>query len=334
MGRASLVVLCAAIAGCATKAASDGAGVSASSHGSAHAEVPATPAPAATPTPPGVTRHVQTVFLIVMENTNWSEFHHNASAPFIAHLIATAAHADAYHSVPGLHPSEPNYIWLESGASLGIKSDADPAVNHRATQDHLTALLRAADIPWKAYLQDTSGVECPLRSQGLYAAKHDPFVFFDDVTSDRDPKNAYCIAHLRPFAELARDLEDAKTTPRYAFIGADLCHDMHDSCAPLHDRIAQGDRWLQSTVEMIQASPAYQRGGAIFITWDENEGGNRPIGLILVSPYAKPHYLNFVKYTHSSTLKTVEELLGVQPLLGAAAERDTNDLSDLFRVFP
>ena len=302
--------------------------------------VPSKSGDAATPRPsqdaaPRTDRqpHVQHVWVIVMENTNWSEFHHHARAPFIGHLIATAAHADAYENVPDLHPSEPNYIWLEAGASLGIKSDADPAVNHRATRDHLTDLLRDAGISWKAYMQSISGTECPLRSHGEYAAKHDPFIFFDDVTGGGHADDPYCIAHVRPLDELSHDLEDAATTPRYSFIAADLCHDMHDSCAPLHDRIAQGDAWLQTTVEMIERSPAYQHG-AIFITWDENEGGNGPIGMIVVSPFAKAHYFNTVKYSHSSTLKTVEEIFAVGPLLGAAGARGTNDLSDLFREFP
>jgi phospholipase C len=285
------------------------------------------------PPPTDAPRHIEHVFVIVLENTNWAEFHHHADAPFIGHLIATEAHADSYENVPHLHPSEPNYIWLEAGSSLGIKTDSDPAENHRATRDHLTDLLRDAGITWKGYFQGVSGTECPLRSRGLYAAKHDPFVFFDDVTGERKSDDPYCIAHVRPFEELAHDLADTATTPRYAFIAADLCHDMHDTCPPIGNRIAQGDRWLKSTVEMIQASPAY-RDSAVFVTWDENEGGDRPIGLILVSPFAKPSYFNTVKYTHSSTLKTVQEILGVQPLLGDAAARDTNDLSDLFRVFP
>jgi len=36
-------------------------------------------------------------------------------------------------------------------------------------------------------------------------------------------------------------------------------------------------------------------------------------------------------YDHSSTLKTLEEIFSVKPLLGAAADPRTNDLSDLFR---
>jgi hypothetical protein len=52
----------------------------------------------------------------------------------------------------------------------------------------------------------TSGTTCPLVSSGEYAAKHDPFVYFDDVTNTLDPNSANCIAHIRPFTEMANGL--------------------------------------------------------------------------------------------------------------------------------
>ena len=86
---------------------------------------------------------------------------------------------------------------------------------------------------------------------------------------------------------------------------------------------------------MITNSAAYQRGGAIFITWDEGQGGDGPIGMIVLSPNAKGGgYQNTIHYTHSSTLKTIEEIFHVTPLLGDAATSTTNDLSDLFASFP
>ena len=45
----------------------------------------------------------------------------------------------------------------------------------------------------------------------------------------------------------------------------------------------------------------------------------------------KKAYSNSIHYDHSSTLKTIEEIFGVSPLLGAAANEKTNDLSDLFQ---
>ena len=56
--------------------------------------------------------------------------------------------------------------------------------------------------------------------------------------------------------------------------------------------------------------------------------------LFLLSPFAKGHgthgYTNYVHYDHSSTLKTIEEIFDLQPLLGAAADGNTKDLCDLF----
>ena len=77
------------------------------------------------------------------------------------------------------------------------------------------------------------------------------------------------------------------------------------------------------------SSAAYINGGVLFITWDEGMGGDGPIGLIVLSPGAKQGgYSNSIRYTHSSLLRTIQEILGVRPLLGDAA--DATDLRDLF----
>ncbi len=70
----------------------------------------------------------------------------------------------------------------------------------------------------------------------------------------------------------------------------------------------------------------------VFIVWDEGEPRDGPIGLIAVSPNAKPGYSNSIHYTHSSLLRTVQEIFGVTPFLGDAAKAP--DLSDLFAAFP
>ena len=90
---------------------------------------------------------------------------------------------------------------------------------------------------------------------------------------------------------------------------------------------------------VILNSAEYQEGGALFIIWDEAEDSGNfsdgPIGMFLLSPFAKAGgkkpYSNGIHYDHSSTLKTLEEIFSVKPLLGAAADPRTNDLSDLFR---
>jgi hypothetical protein len=282
-------------------------------------------------------RAIQNVFVIVMENHAWSQIKGSPSARYINDvLLPMASHAEAYFNPPGNHPSEPNYIWLEAGSNLGITSDDDPDRNSRDAP-HLSRLLDSAGVSWRSYQEDIDGRSCPVRSDGLYGAKHNPFVFFEDVTLGNDPGSAPCIAHVRPYSELAGDLQSGNVA-RYNFITPNLCNDMHGvvgfECPPFFsDLVKRGDEWLSREVPRIMASPVYQQGGAIFITWDESEGGDQPIGMIVLSPLARGNgYSNTIPYTHSSTLRTMQEILGVGPYLGDAA--NATSLSDLFDVYP
>jgi hypothetical protein len=298
--------------------------------------------PTATPTVgsnPAVTQpaseaRIKTVFIIVMENHNWSDIFNNPSAPYINQtLLPQASYALQYFNPPGNHPSEPNYLWLEAGTSLGIDNDDPPVNNHQSSTEHLVTYFEKAGITWKAYQEGISGKVCPLKSTGLYAPKHNPMVFFDDVTDNNNPNSTYCIAHERPFTELQPDLTNGSVA-QYNFITPNLCDDMHntDGCAT-QDSVNNGDTWLSEQVPMILASNAYQQGGVIFITWDESENGDHPVGMIVLSPFAKGGgYSNSIHYTHSSTLRTIEEIFNIPQLLGDASK--ATDLSDLFNQFP
>ncbi|HEX2912581.1 MAG TPA: alkaline phosphatase family protein [Chloroflexia bacterium] len=273
---------------------------------------------------------IQTVFLIVMENHNWSSIKGNPSAPYINQtLLPMASHAEQYYNPPKIHPSEPNYLWLEAGTNFGVLNDADPAANHQNTPNHLVSLLEKAHISWKFYQEDISGTKCPLTNQGLYAVRHNPAVYFDDVTANP----GYCISHVRPYSELAGDLQ-ANNVARYNFITPNVCNDMHNTvgCASTNS-VKNGDTWLSNEVPKILNSKAYQESGLLIITWDEGAPGDGPIGLLVLSPNAKgQNYSNTVHYTHSSTLRTVQEIFGVGPLLGDTA--NATDLGDLFKTFP
>lgn len=292
-----------------------------------------------------VTHHIQTVFVILMENHNWTgdasslNIKGNGAAPYINNtLVPMGSHAENYSGGPGLHPSLPNYLWLEAGTNFGIFDDNPPSQDHQSTTQHLVTALNNAGISWKAYAENIGGTYCPLVDGGpidpdgapLYGVRHNPFVYFDDVTNDLNPQSQYCIAHIRPFGELKGDLQSANVA-RYNFIIPNVCDDMHDNCSG--NPIAHGDEWLSENVPQILSSSAYQSGGALFIVWDEADNGDGPIGMIVLSPFAKGKgYQNQLLYTHGSTLRTVQEIFGITPFI-----RDANnqqDLSDLFSQFP
>jgi len=161
----------------------------------------------------GQQTNIKTVFIILMENHNWTggkgrtSIKGNPSAPYINNtLLPMASHAEQYFNPTGIHPSLPNYLWLEAGTNFSILDDNPPSVNSQPTTQHLVTFLNNANISWKAYEEDISGAVCPLTDTLEYAVKHDPFVYFDDVTDNRSPSSAYCISHVRPYSELANDL--------------------------------------------------------------------------------------------------------------------------------
>ena len=288
--------------------------------------------------------HIKTVFIILMENHNWTgdgrrNIRNNPHAPYInGTLIPMSSFATQYYNPPDNHPSLPNYLWLEAGTNFGIRNDGPPSKNEQNTTRHLVTLMENAGVTWKAYLENVTGKVCPLVNTGridkngspLYAVRHEPFTYFADVTNDLDKHSAYCIDHLRPYRELAADLDNGDL-PQYVWITPNLCDDMHDSCGG--NPIAHGDQWLSKNVPAILNSTAFQNGGALFITWDEALKGDGPVPMIVLSPFAKGGgYSNVIHYTHGSTLRTIEEIFSLKPFLRDAGNE--TDLSDLFSVFP
>jgi hypothetical protein len=138
-------------------------------------------------------QEIKTVFVIAMENHNWTQpanqftgniqqIFHNPNAPFINSLVdGTAfalvdgkvinigkhvAYATNYHNVlatpggsnPHIHPSEPNYIWAEGGDNFGVFNDNDPfsaaGGTEQNTTAHLASLLTRAGKSWRSYQED------------------------------------------------------------------------------------------------------------------------------------------------------------------------------------
>jgi len=121
-----------------------------------------------------------TVFTIVMENHSRGEILGNPQAPYINQLANDSAVAEGYHD-SFVHPSEPNYLWMVAGENFGILDDDDPGPeNHIGSTAHLADQIEGAGLTWKAY-QESMGAPCGLTSHGRYAAKHNPFAYFDDV---------------------------------------------------------------------------------------------------------------------------------------------------------
>ena len=297
---------------------------------------------------PFPTQRVGDVFVIAMENHNFTQPTNmtsprqilgNPAAPYLNSLV-TPGNSNAvqvsyalacYNAGIHDHPSEPNYVWAEAGTDFGAHTDADPrAANGNTFYDlsiHFASLLNAAGISWKNYQEDVdlttsptnsaSGTNGPVNpyngtTQYNYAVKHNPMTFFTDTALE----NVY------PLAQLFLDLNNG-TVGRYNWITPDQYNDAHSSLNGgftyhgVHytgdqSSIAAGDNFLSQVVPQIMASPEYQNNGVIVIWWDESEGGddtNHAIPEIIISPLAKGNaYASSVPVNHSSDIKTWSEL--------------------------
>ncbi len=281
-----------------------------------------TPAPAVRPE-----AWTGTVFTIVMENHSRGDIIGNAQAPFINGLAQQGAEAAGYHD-SFVHPSEPNYVWMVAGENFGILDDADPSgSNTIASTSHLADQIENGGLTWRSYQENMSD-PCGLSSQGSYAAKHNPFVFFSDINGwdgQAFHPSTRCTEHIVDFSQLDVDLA-GNQVPDYAFITPNLANDMHDGS------VAQGDAWLATEVPKILASDRYKNGGALFVLWDEGSSQGDDPPFIVMSPNAKPGYVSQADYDTSAFLKTVQAMLGVEALPCAAQPAAVPVMSDLFTV--
>ena len=228
---------------------------------------------------------VQTVFVIVLENRVWSEIKGSPDAPLIDETLA----ADGFALRTVLYPPgciRANRIisgWRPE-RTLGFSMTTIRPSTTRTPPTIWPRNLDRASIAWKTSQEDIVGDVVPLTAINGYVPRHNPFVYFDDVTGTNNPGDAYGLAHIRPYTELAGDLTN-DSVARYNFITPNLCDDGHNSCAPQENPIRQTDDWLAIEVPKILASAAYSNNGAVFIIWDEGENGSDgPVGMILLSP--------------------------------------------------
>lgn len=281
--------------------------------------------------------NIQTVFMIPMENRNWSDIKGSAEAPYINKtLLPMAAYANNFTNP--LHPSLPNYITLEAGSDLGVTVDGLPGKYAQGTHEHLSEQLHNANISWRAYIESITGKDCPLTNEGPkdsnggqeYVPRHFPQIYFKDMTNNNDAQSSYCIQRAELFSRLAGDLK-TNAIGRYNFVVANLCDIGHDTCGG--NEVAHFDTWLKQNLPSILNSSQYKAGHVlVIILADEARTGDGPTPLILLGAGVKKDYSNDINYSQGSVLRTLQEIFGVSPFLGSAAK--SNDLSAMFTTFP
>jgi hypothetical protein len=253
------------------------------------------------PSPPPTWEHVVWIWF---ENHGFGSIVGSREAHFINRkLIPRCGLATNYHSLA--HPSVPNYIAATSGLPLDALGPLRDDCNATGPC-HTGATSIFAQAPsWGAYEQSMPR-PCLHWFSGVYAASHNPAVYYDTLPG--------CRAHDVNLRALGPVL-DADTVPAFVFVTPNMCDSMH-SCS-----VWNGDAWLAHVIRRLTASRAYQRGTmAVFVTFDEsgaNDSDDR-VATFVISPSTPPHTRSGKWFDHYSLLRTTEEMLGLDGLLGEA----------------
>ncbi len=186
----------------------------------------------------------------------------------------------------------------------------------------------------------------PTNIQKLYAVKHNPFAYFENIETGGNA--ALSLERVVDFDGpngLWSDL-NSSWAPNFSFIVPNQCHDMHGFVSggtticstPTGNTLAtnltiqQGDAEVAKLINGIKASKAWKQGrNVIVLVWDENDysnAANRVVFLVDTN-YGPNNAVSSVPYDHFSLLRTLEAGFGL-PCLNHACDDTSLVMNDVF----
>jgi acid phosphatase len=249
------------------------------------------------------------VVIAVFENTSYTTVAGNRDAPYLNEVMKRAAVFANAHGVT--HPSQPNYIALFSGSTQGVTDDHCPV--DFTGKPNLGRQLLDAGLSFTGYSEDLPSPGYLGCSSARYAAKHNPWVDFDNVPARANqPYSAFPTgASPTDFGKL----------PTVSFVIPNLCNDMHD-CGT-----AAGDRWAKSHLDPYLRW-AEEHNSILVVTFDENDNSPRNQILTLFAGAGVKAGVYDESVDHYRVLRTLEAFYGLAPI-GEAAR--TAPITDVWR---
>jgi phosphatidylinositol-3-phosphatase len=270
--------------------------------------LPSATAQSATPSAPCIGSPAPTtyghVIVIVEEN---HAFDAADKAPYENSLAKSCGLASGMYGET--YPSLPNYMAMTGGTiPSGIAGkDCQPGGSCVSSGTSIFAQTPS----WKVYAESMpSNCDKQNTSNGLYVPRHTAAPYYTSL--------AGCATKQVPLGTTTSgafqtDLQ-AGSLPAFSLVVPNTTNDAHGGC------LSCADKWLQTWMPKIVASPAYQSGStAIFITYDsDNKSAGNHIYTSVVAPSVKPGTVVSTKLTHYAMLHTVEQLLGLGYIGNAA----------------
>lgn len=252
------------------------------------------------------------IFVIVLENQDYADVQAN---PYFAKLASRGQLLTNYWAIT--HPSQPNYVAMIFGDTMGITNSDVTDIPGRNLVDQ----LEEHGFSWKTYQEDYPG-DCytPKYESALhlYGRKHNPFISADTVRID--PERC---ARIVPGDVLTDDLA-ADTLPDFSFYAPNAIHNSHDTDIPT------AAAWLSAFLEPKLKDPIFMERMLVVIVWDEGGGvAAEPsrVSAILLGDAVRPGSVDARRYDHYSLLRTIQQLWN----LGTLGRRDEH--AAIIRIF-
>ncbi|HVV56684.1 MAG TPA: alkaline phosphatase family protein [Mucilaginibacter sp.] len=269
--------------------------------------------------------HYAHVIVVIEENHAYHELIGSANAPYISKLAEGGALFTDSHGIG--HPSQPNYLAIYAGSTLGVKGDECLENVTPYTSPNLGAALIHQGLSFKGYAQTMPSagymgcryLSSTLTVGTLYGRKHCPWVNWIGTGQNSIPASSSL-----PMTSFPKNFNKL---PTVSFVIPDMDYDMHNIGLPGDAAaIQRGDKWLKENLSAY-AEWARKHNSLLIITFDEDDydpqNGNR-IPTIFYGARIKPG-----KYSepinHYSVLHTLEKMYDL-PVTDSQSESPITDV--------
>ena len=252
------------------------------------------------------------IVIVMGENTASTAVFGSSSAPYINALAAQGAKFT--NSFALSHPSQPNYLQFYSGSNQGITNDNANAI--KFTSANLGSELLTAGKTYTTYSDGLPSVGYDGTTSGTYVRKHNPAANWMGTGSNQIPTTTN-----QPFTAFPTNFNNL---PSVSFVVPNMCHDGHDSCAPISNTVLQYDTWVSQNLDAYKQW-CINNNSLLIVTYDEDDFTvtNKIATVfygahVLVGTYSQT-------INHYNVLRTIEDANSLTTHAGSAVTATTID---------
>jgi hypothetical protein len=246
------------------------------------------------------------VVVVIEENRGYSQIMEKRNGNSYIHALTKRGMLFT-QSYAVTHPSQPNYLALFSGSTLGVTQNSCP---HSFESVNLASALLDAGLSFASYSESLPAVGYLGCVSGAYQRKHNPVANWQGT---RLPASVN-----KRFADFPHDFADL---PTVSLVIPDQRNDMHDGS------YEQADQWLQRRIGPY-VDWAFEHNGLLILTWDEDDNHeDNHIVTLMVGPMVKAG-TTAQRIDHFNVLRT---LLGFYGLPAPGAGRHAKEIRGIWK---